>query len=55
MEITTKGKILGDGTISNGSSLNIKNVLLVEGFKNNLIIISQLCDRGFKIVFEPSQ
>jgi len=49
-----KGKILENGMISNGSSFNIKNVLLIEGLKHNLIIISQLCDNGFKVVFEPS-
>jgi len=47
-----KGKILGSGVISNGSSFNIKNVLLVEGLKHNLISISQFCDKGFKVVFE---
>ena len=49
-----KGRILGSGTIGNGSSFNIKNVLLVEGLKHNLISISQLCDKGFKVVFEPN-
>jgi len=29
-------------------------MLLVEGLNNNLISISQLCDKGFKVVFEPS-
>jgi len=47
-----KGKILGVGTISNKSSFNIKDVLLVEGLKHNLISISQLCDEGYKVVFE---
>jgi len=49
-----KGKILGNGVIRNGSSFNIKNVFLVEGLKHNLISISQLCDKGYKVVFEPS-
>jgi len=35
-----KGRILGNGVIGNGSSFNIKNVLLVEGLKHNLISIS---------------
>jgi len=35
-----KGKILENGVIGNGSSFNIKNVLLVEGMKHNLISIS---------------
>jgi len=49
-----QGRILGSGVISNGVSFNIHNVLLVEGLKHNLISISQLCDKGFKVVFEPN-
>jgi len=49
-----KGRILGSGVISNEDSFNIHNVLLVEGLKHNLISISQLCDKGFKVVFEPN-
>jgi len=49
-----KGRILGNGVIGNGSSFNIKNVLLVEGLKHNLISITQLCDKGFKVMFEPN-
>jgi len=49
-----KGRILVNGVIGNGSSFNIKNVLLVEGLKHNLISISQLCDKGFKVMFEPN-
>jgi len=30
-------------------------VLLVEGLKHSLLSISQLCDRGYKITFEPEQ
>jgi len=45
-----KGKILGNGIIGNGSSFNIKNVLLVEVLKHNLISISQLCDKVFKVI-----
>jgi len=32
-----KGRILRSGVISNEASLNIHNVLLVEGLKHNLI------------------
>ena len=49
-----KGRILGNGVIGNGSSFNIKNVMLVEGLKPNLISISQLCDKGFKVMFKPN-
>nr|KYP31141.1 hypothetical protein KK1_048850 [Cajanus cajan] len=48
-----KGRILGHGNIGNSSSLTlIENVLLVEGLKHNLLSISQLCDKGFKIEFD---
>jgi len=33
-----KGRILGNRVIGNGSSFNIKNVLLVEELKHNLIM-----------------
>jgi len=48
-----KGKIFGNGIISNGSLFNIKNVLLVEPLNHILISISQLCDKGFNVVFKP--
>jgi len=54
-EDKNKERILGNGVIGNGSSFNIKNVLLVEGMKHNLISISQLCDKGFKVMFEPNK
>lgn len=47
-----KRRIPGTRTISNGSSFNIKNFLLVEELKHNLINISQFCDKGYKVVFE---
>ena len=31
----------------------IKDVLFVDGLKHNLLSISQLCDKGYKITFEP--
>nr|KYP31534.1 hypothetical protein KK1_048081 [Cajanus cajan] len=47
-----KGKILGCGNIGNSSSSTlIENVLLVERLKHNLLSISQLSDKGFKIEF----
>ena len=33
--------------------LSIKNILLVENLKHNLINISQLCDNGFKVTLVP--
>ena len=49
-----KGRIIGHGSIGNNSSSLIENVLLVDGLKHNLLSISQLCDKGFKVVFESS-
>ena len=49
-----KGIIIGHGSIDKNSSFLIKNVLLVDGLKHNLLSISQLCDKGFKVIFESS-
>ena len=48
----SKGQIKGIGTIGNNSSSNIENVLFVKGLKHNLLSISQLCDKGMKVIFE---
>ena len=50
-----KEKIVGISNIGKNFSTSIENVLLVKGFKNNLLSISQLCDRWCKVVFEPSK
>jgi len=50
-----RGRILGVGDIGSGNKVIIKDVLLVEGLKHSLLSISQLCDRGYKITFEPEQ
>ena len=47
-----KGRILGVGNIGNSLTISKENVLYVEGLKHNLLSISQLCDKGFKIVFK---
>ena len=47
-----KGRIIGHGSIGNNSLSLIENVLLVDGLKHNLLSISQLCDKGFKVIFE---
>jgi len=46
--VNNRGKILGSGDIGEKDSLIIKDMLLVEGLKYNLLRISKLCDRGFK-------
>jgi hypothetical protein len=47
-----KGQVIGVGTVGNISNPLIDNVLLVENLKYNLLSISQLCDKNYKIVFE---
>ncbi|RVW77979.1 hypothetical protein CK203_048244 [Vitis vinifera] len=49
-----KGRIIGQGNIGNDTSSLIESVLLVDGLKHNLLSISQLCDKGFKVIFEAS-
>lgn len=46
-----KGLILGIGSVCNPSSTTIFDVMLVDGLKHNLLSISQLCDKGFKVTF----
>ena len=48
----TKEKIVGIGNIKIGSSPLIENVVLIESLKHNLLSISQLCYKDFKIIFD---
>ena len=47
-----KGKIIGIGNVKLGTSPLIENVVLVDGLKYNLLSVSQLCDKGFDVVFD---
>ena len=47
-----KRHIIGVGKIHITPSTFIENVLYVRGLKHNLINISQLCDKGYKVSFE---
>jgi len=47
-----QGKILGTRDACGGDTLEIKDVLLVEGLKHNLLSISQLFDKGLKVILE---
>jgi GAG-pre-integrase domain/Pol polyprotein, beta-barrel domain len=49
-----KGKIIGIGKVGKNSSNSIDDVLLVKGLNHNLLSISQLCDKGYKVMFETS-
>ena len=48
----SKEKILGTGNVRKVSSTLIENLCLVENLKHNLISISQLCDKGYKVIFD---
>ena len=45
---------MGEGNIGNQHKTQIKNGLYVNGLKHNLLSISQLCDKGFKIEFNKN-
>lgn len=51
-ETTEKRFVYGKCTLGN-SFLHIKNIVYVEGLKLNLFRISQLCDNGPNVNFEP--
>ena len=47
----SKGKIIGFGNIWGKSSLSNEKQFLINSLKHNLLIISQLYDKGYKIIF----
>jgi hypothetical protein len=49
-----KGKIIGIGMIGKESSNSIDQVLFVHGLKHNLLSVSQLCDKGYRVIFEST-
>jgi hypothetical protein len=49
-----KGIILCKCSVGNPSSTTISDVILVEGFKQSLLSIIQLCDKDYKITFTNS-
>ncbi|XP_068466509.1 uncharacterized protein [Phaseolus vulgaris] len=49
-----RGRIIGRGTVGTGSSTTIENVLYVEGLRQSLLSISQLCDKGYKVNFKSN-
>jgi len=50
-EDSNKGKILEIGDIGGVDTLEIEDMLLIDGLKHNLLSISQLCDKGLKVIF----
>ncbi|GAV82629.1 hypothetical protein CFOL_v3_26080 [Cephalotus follicularis] len=49
-----KAKIVGIGSIGNKFTTLIQNVSYVVGLKHNLLSVSQLYDKGYKVNFESS-
>jgi len=45
---------LGRGSIGDKDILIIHDVLFVEGLKHNLLSISQLCDKGYQVIFKTN-
>ena len=50
-----KGRVLGKGKVGAPPLTSTEDVLYVEGLKHNLLSISQLCDKGFKIKFTKDE
>ncbi len=46
-----KGKIVGICKIGKENSLILNKVLLIDGLKHNLLSVSQLCDKGCRVIF----
>ena len=51
----SKGKIVAIGQVGKKDFTYIENVLLVDGLKHNLLSVSQLCDKGNRVIFEPKE
>ena len=49
-----KGRIIGVGNIGNDISTLIEDVFLVDSLKHNLLSVSQLCDKGYRVIFNAS-
>nr|MCH9869275.1 DDE-type integrase/transposase/recombinase [Serratia marcescens] len=49
------GTIIGKGNIGKEPHTCIKDVLLVDGLKHNLLSISHLCDKGYEVYFSANK
>jgi hypothetical protein len=46
-------KILGKGVVQlECKNLKVKNVLLIEHLKHNLLNVSKMCDQGYTLMFD---
>ena len=50
-----KSKVIGICNVGKNDSNPINDVILVEGLTHNLLSISQFCDQGYRVMFEPSR
>lgn len=50
-----RSNVLGKETLDVPGFPNLKDVMLVEGLKTNLISISQLCDEGMSVKFNKEK
>lgn len=48
----SKEKNIGTGNVGKDSSVFIEKVCLAENLKHNFRSISQLCDKGYKVIFD---
>ena len=48
----SKGKIIDSRKVGKNLSFCIDDVMLVEGLAYNLLSISQLCDKGHRVLFD---
>jgi hypothetical protein len=49
----SSAKILGEGVVEIGrKNVKIKNVLLVEDLKHNLLSVSKMCDQVYTLTFD---
>ncbi|XP_062100438.1 uncharacterized protein LOC133806339 [Humulus lupulus] len=46
------GNVIGMGTLNYRGLPHLKNIMLVEGLKANLLSISQICDQGYIVNFD---
>src|SRR3954465_15835331 len=45
-------KVIAIGNVGQGKNSLIENVLLVDGLRHNLLSITQLCDKGYMVLFD---
>ena len=50
-----KSRIVGIGNVGKNDFDLITNFMLVEGLIHNFLSISQFCEQGYRVVFEPSR